>query len=126
MTSSERSEETAVRAVLEAYADAVFRGDADTLSRLFHPRAVMNGYLGDHLHLGGPELFLDDIRSHPPMSQTAPHFKTTWSAVHISGRTATATLHEDGFFGEGKFVNYFHLLKVDGQWKMMSKLFESL
>lgn len=126
MTPVDQNEETAVRAVLDAYAEAVFRGDADALAKIFHPRAVMNGYLGDSLHIGGPELFLEDIRNHPPMSETAPHFKTSWSAVHISGRTATATLHEDGFFGEGKFVNYFHLLKVDGEWRMMSKLFESL
>lgn len=126
MTPVDQTEEAAVKAVLDAYAEAVFRGDAATLERIFHPQAVMNGYLGENLHLGGPGLFLDDIRSHPPMAETAPHFTATWSAVHVSGRTATATLHEDGFFGEGRFVNYFHLLKLDGEWKIVSKLFETL
>jgi hypothetical protein len=104
----------------------VFNGEAATLSELFHPTAVMNGYLGDKLLLGGPQPFLDDIGGRPPMAKTAPHFKAVFSSVHVSGRTATATLHEDGFFGTGKFVNYFHLLKLDGAWKIVSKTFESL
>lgn len=120
------SEEAAVKRVLDSYADAVFNGDAKTLTGLFHPTAVMNGYLGDKLLIGGPQPFLDDIGGHPPMAETAPQFKAVFSAVHVSGRTATATLHEDGFFGCHKFVNYFHLLKVDDEWKITSKTFESL
>ena len=36
------------------------------------------------------------------------------------------TLEEDGFFGVFRFVNYFHLLKVDGEWQLVSKTFASL
>jgi hypothetical protein len=120
------AEEAAVKKVLDSYSAAVLNGDAGTLRDLFHPAAVMNGYLGDKLLIGGPQPFLDDIGANPPMAQTVPHFTSVWSAVHVSGRSATATLREDGFFGTNKFVNYFHLLKIDGEWKITSKTFESL
>ena len=126
MIPNDSKAETAVRAVLDRYADAVLRGDAETLKHLFHPAAVMNGYLGDKLLVGTPEPFLADIGGHPPMAESGVPFKTEWTAVHVSGRTATATLEENGFFGSGHFVNYFHLLNEGGEWKIVSKTFESL
>jgi len=126
MSSSPNEAETAVKAVLDRYAEAVYHGDAETLRDIFHPAACMNGYLGDKLLLGGPEPFLADIAGNPPMAESGAPFKAEFSAIHVSGRTATATLHETGFFGSGKFVNYFHLLYSDGAWKIVSKTFESL
>ena len=126
MSLTASSEEAAVRATLHAYADAVFHADVDTLKKLFHPTAVMNGYLGDKLLVGSPEPFLADVGGHPAMADSDAPYTATWSAVSISGRAATATLNETGFFGAVNFVNYFHLLKVDGEWKLMSKTFESI
>ena len=82
--------------------------------------------LGDKLLIGSPEPFLADIGGRPAMATSGAPYTTTWSDIHLSGRTATATLHETGFFGTVKFVNYFHLLKIDGEWKVTSKTFESL
>lgn len=126
MSSFDYEAETAVRAVLDKYADAVYHADVKTLKSTFHPQACMNGYLGDKLLLGTPEPFLADIADHPPMAETGSPFKAVFSGIHVSGRTATATLHESGFFGTGNFVNYFHLLNEGGEWKIVSKTFESL
>ncbi len=126
MSSSPSEVETAVRAVLDRYVDAVYHGDAETLKDIFHPAACMNGYLGDKLLVGNPEPFIADIAGNPPMAESGTPLKTEFSALHVSGRTATVTLHEDGFFGSGKFVNYFHLLYDNGEWKIVSKTFESL
>jgi hypothetical protein len=126
MIPNDSKAEGAVRQALDSYARAVLHADVETLKRLFHPAAVMNGYLGDKLLVGTPEPFLADIGGHPAMVDSDVPFKTEWTAVHVSGRTATATLEENGFFGSGHFVNYFHLLLVDGEWKIVSKTFESL
>ena len=118
--------EAAVRRLLDSYAKAVYQADIQTLKEIFHPAAVMNGYLGDKLLVGSPEPFLADIGGRPPMAESGAPFKTEWTAVHVSGRTATATLEETGFFGSGHFVNYFHLLLDGGEWRIVSKTFESL
>jgi ketosteroid isomerase-like protein len=126
MIRNDSKAEAAVRAVLDKYADAVYRADVETLKNTFHPTAVMNGYLGDRLLLGGPEPFLADIGGHPSMAESGALFKAEFSAILVSGRAATATLEENGFFGTGHFVNYFHLLNEAGKWKIVSKTFESL
>jgi hypothetical protein len=126
MIPDDKKAEAAVRVVLDAYAKAVYEADVETLKKTFHPAAVMNGYLGDKLLVGTPEPFLADIGGHPAMADSGAPFKTEWTAVHVSGRTATATLEENGFFGSGHFVNYFHLLLDGGEWTIVSKTFESL
>ena len=126
MIPNDSKAEAAVRKVLDNYAEAVYRADVETLKKTFHPAAVMNGYLGDKLLLGTPAPFLADIGGHPAMADSDAPFKTEYTAIKVSGRTATATLEENGFFGSGHFVNYFHLLYAGGEWKIVSKTFESL
>ena len=46
--------------------------------------------------------------------------------IHASSRTASLRLEETGFFGVHSFVNYFHLLTVEGEWKIVAKTFESV
>lgn len=126
MIPNDNEAERAVREVLDRYTEAVYRADVYTLKEIFHPAAVMNGYLGDKLLVGSPEPFLADIGGRTPMADDDAPFRTEWTAVHVAGRTATATLEETGFFGSGHFVNYFHLLLDGGEWKIVSKAFESL
>jgi hypothetical protein len=126
MSSSDSKAEAAVRVVLDRYADAVYHADVETLRNTFHPTASMYGYLGDKLLLGTPEPFLEDIAGHPAMAESGAPFKALFSSIQVAGRTASAMLEESGFFGTGRFVNYFHLVNIDGDWKIVSKTFESL
>jgi len=117
---------SAVREIMERYVDAAFRADVDVLRSVFHPGASMSGYLGDDLLVGTPEPFLVDVGSRAPMSESGAPYEADISAIDVSGRAATATLTESGFFGVMRFVNYFHLLKVGDDWKIISKTFASL
>jgi hypothetical protein len=119
-------EVAAVREVLERYTSAVYQADVGTLRSLFQPGACMNGYLGDELLMGTPEPFFADIEVHPAMADTNTVFRGEISDIRVMGRAATATLEETGFFGSMHFVNYFHLLKIDGSWKLVAKTFASL
>ena len=116
----------AVRSVMERYVEAVYRADIDTLRDIFHPGAFMAGYLGDDLLVGTPEPFLADIGGRPSMADAGDPFKGEISCVEVKGRAATVTLRETGFFGVVSFVNYFGLLEVEGEWKIVSKTFASL
>ena len=117
---------SAVREVMQRYVDATFRADVVTLRNIFHPGASMTGYLGDDLLEGTPEPFFADLGSRPSMAESAAPYEAEISSIDVSGRAATATLNESGFFGVMRFVNYFHLLNVGGDWKIISKTFASL
>ena len=47
------------------------------------------------------------------------------SNIQVVDRIATATLEEKGLGGK-TFINHFHLVKVEGQWKITSKLFKEM
>jgi hypothetical protein len=126
MGSTGENGKSAVQAVMERYVDAVFNADVATLRDVFHPGASMYGYLGDKLLMGTPEPFFQDLATHPSMAKNNDPFKGVLSDVAAMGRAGTATLVESGFFGSGNFVNYFHLLNFDGEWKITSKVFASL
>jgi hypothetical protein len=117
----------AVRAVMERYTEAVYKADVETLRRLFHPAAVMSGYLGDMFLAGSPEPFLVDVGGRPSMESTGAPYTADILDVYASGRAAGLRVEETGFFGTTSFVNYFHLLKVEsGDWQIVAKTFESL
>ncbi len=115
-----------VRSVMEEYVDAVYRADVDALRHLFHPGALMAGYLGEELLVGTPEPFLADIGGHPSMAKAGDPYRADITGVEAQGRAATATLTETGFFGTNRFVNYFALIEVEERWKIVSKTFASL
>ena len=113
------------REVLEKYINATYSADVDSLRRLFHPAALMTGYLAGGLVVGDPEPFFADLERHPAMAESGAPYEARIEDIHVGGRIASARLRESGFFGEASFLNYFHLLEVEGDWKILSKTFES-
>ncbi len=125
MSGQETEAAAAVRKVMERYCEAVYRADVATLRELFHPAAVMSGYLGDDLLAGSPEPFLEDVKGRPSMRTMGAPYAAQILDIHASPRCASLRLEETGFFGVFSFVNYFHLLKVGEEWKIVAKTFES-
>ena len=118
------SEAAAVEAVLGNYIDACRRGDLDLLKSIFHPDAAMNGYLAGSLLVGGPAPFFEAVAGNPAPAETGADYAAVVENVAVDGRQATGTIREEGFLGMG-FTNYFQLLEIDGNWKIVAKLFES-
>jgi hypothetical protein len=126
MSDQEPEAAAAVRQVMLRYAEAVYKADVATLRELFHPAAEMSGYLGDMLVAGTPEPFLADVGGRPSMEATGAPYTAEILDIQASARTASLRLEETGFFGATNFVNYFHVLKVGEEWKIVAKTFESL
>lgn len=114
-----RTDDTlAVKAVVDNYIKGTAESDHELLRSLFHETAVMSGYLGPDLLLGEPEPFFAGIAQ----NKVGPEYKGEVIEISVVGRTAKASVIEDNLYGMS-FVNTFHLLNVDGNWTIMSKLF---
>ncbi len=113
----------AARAVIEEYVAACRARSAPRLKAVFHPAAVMNGYLMDKLLIGSPEPFYDAVQN-APADPSGGGYLADIASVEVSGRIASVTLKEQGFLGL-RFTNYFHLLDVGGRWQIVSKTFTS-
>ncbi|MEM7378284.1 MAG: nuclear transport factor 2 family protein [Pseudomonadota bacterium] len=112
-------ESRAVSAVVAAYLRGTRDRDVETLKGVFHPNAVMSGYLGPNKLIGSPEPFYAHLEANPHPDD---HYTGEITEVEVVGRTARARLVEDNLYGLS-FINDFHLINEDGQWSIVSKLF---
>jgi hypothetical protein len=110
----------AVRVVLNGYVRGS-GGDIELLRSVFHPDATMNGYYSGSLGIGSPEPFFAQVAA---LDASAPleDYRAEIEAIEVLGDVATATLVETGFLGSD-FVDFFHLIRVDGEWKIISKTY---
>lgn len=109
----------AVRAVVESYVKGSRDGDVALLRSIFHPCAVMVGYLGGNLTAGSPEPFFEHVARSGPAGDG---YRAEITDIQVDGRTACATLAEHGFAGLD-FIDRFHLIEDGGTWRIVSKLF---
>lgn len=120
------AEMTAIRAVIQDYIDGTYTADTDKLKGVFHEKAVMNGFLGPDCVLAGPSVFIQDIASAPSMESAGDAYDAQIESIAVEGDVATVVLTETGFRGEAALTDFFHLIKGDDGWKIISKLFTTV
>ena len=116
-------EEEAVKEVIVKYIDGTYYADTEKLKSVFHENAVMNGYLGPTLLLSDPSPFIEDIASQPSMQSSNDPYHAEIKSITVEGNVASVAIFETGFRGEAAFVDFFHLIKTNGNWSIVSKLF---
>ena len=119
-------ESKAVRAVMENYMKGTYEADEALLKSVFHEKAIMNGFLGSQTVLADPSAFIADMMSAPSMKSQGDAYQAEIEQIRIDGDIAFVTVSETGFRGSGKLVDHFHLIKLDGEWKVISKLFTTV
>jgi hypothetical protein len=116
----ESPDEIAVKETLNNYFAGVTNGDTLLLRKAFHPTASMKyvdyktGVYND-VPIGD---FINRLKANAGKKNGR---KTKIIYANISGTAAQARLEIDGstFY----FHDYMNLLKIDGEWKIVSKIF---
>ena len=111
-----------VRTVIDNYIKGSYTADTDLLKRCFHPNALMSGYYRGDLDIGSPQPFFDQLESELSSKSSRKDYKAEVTFIHIAGCMASAGLVEDNLLGTN-YVNHFHLLKIDDQWRIISKIY---
>jgi hypothetical protein len=119
-------ETRAVLGVIQNYRDSTYKADIAKLKSVFHEKAVMNGYLGPELLLTDPSRFVSDISGSPSMASQKDPYQAEVESIYIQGNVASVILSESGFRGSGELVDFFHLIKTEGKWHIISKLFTTV
>jgi hypothetical protein len=112
--------DAAARAVIEEYVAACRIRSVERLERIFHPEALMSGYLMDQRLVGSTQPFYDAVRNAP--AAASGDYRAEITRVDVAGRVASVTLEEQGFLGLS-FTNYFDLLETEGRWQIVAKTF---
>lgn len=115
-----------IKALIEQYFVAVCQADVPRLKSIFHDQAAMYGYLGDLALAGTPEPFYGDLSSKPSMAQEGINCTYVLLNLQVTGSIAAATILVDNFFGAVTVEDQFHLMRVDGRWRIVCKTFTTL
>ena len=111
-------EHDAIAKTLQHYIDGTRSGNGDDMKPAFHKDATIFGYAGADL-FGGPirQLF-DWIDQNGP----AAELQTRVASIDLAGTAAIVRLELTNLNG-ARYTDMFTLLKVDGEWKIISKVF---
>jgi hypothetical protein len=115
-------EEAGIRETINRYSEGLREGSVDTLKEAFRPEAVMCGYLGETLIVTPIEGLYDYVRSNPAPARSGEPYSCSVSSIDVAGSVASVRITERSYQGHD-FIDFLHLLKVDGRWWIVSKVF---
>ena len=90
--------------------------DFETLKKAFHENATMKYITDDYKEVNALEFFQKAIKPGPKQNR-----KTRIAYINIAGHAANAKLEID--YPTFTFIDYMNLLKINGEWKVVSKIF---
>lgn len=108
----------AISKTIETYVHGGRSGKGSDMKPAFHPDATIHGYVGPDLFAGPIQGLFDWVDNNPP----ATHVLARLASVDVAGTIATVRLEIDNWGGH-RFTDMFTLLKLNGQWKIISKIF---
>ncbi len=104
--------------VVQHYIDGALSGKGDDMKPAFHEDATVFGYIGGDLFAYPVQkLFAWNDENGP-----ATELQARIAAIDVVGTVATVRLELDNWTGD-RFTDLFTLLKIDGEWKIMNKVF---
>jgi Putative lumazine-binding len=118
---SAETEDAAVRVALNAYLEGHRTGQADAFRRAFHPDARM-------LYVRDGQFVKTEIAEYIARAPGKPaadedQRRRRIDSIDIVGDAAIAKITLD--YPEVTFTDYMTLLKVDGEWRIVSKVFNA-
>ena len=90
--------------------------DFDRLKQAFHPNATMKFVGESYKEANALDFFRKGMKPGPKQKRD-----TRIVSVSVSGTAANAQLEIE--YPTFSFIDYMHLLKVEGEWKIVSKIF---
>ncbi len=112
------NEDDAIAQAVQHYIDGVTSGKGDDMKPAFHKDATIFGYAGADLFGGPIQLLFDWSDGNGPAKELTARIAN----IDLVDTVATVRLELDNWSGS-RYTDLFTMLKVDGQWKIMSKVF---
>ncbi|AXT53388.1 hypothetical protein D1818_22105 [Aquimarina sp. BL5] len=106
-----------IETTLNYYLTGLVNNDAKTLTKAFHPTATMKWIDKDYKEVNAIKGLTEGMDGSPLKEK----IKTRVVSVNISGNAASAQLEIQ--FPTFTYIDFMHVLKIDGQWKIVSKIF---
>ena len=110
----------AICRAVQLMTDGEAKGDVAKLREAFHADARMFGAIsGERYDVPIEELF--SLAESEPADTGS--YRSRVLSVQQTGDAAVGVVAEEGYWGTVSFIDYFQLARIDGDWKIVSKLF---
>ena len=116
--STDLRQHDAIAETVQHYIDGAKSGKGDDMKPAFHKDATIFGYAGADLFAGPIQRLFDWVDGNGP----AKELQARIASIDIVDSVATVRLELDNWIGS-RYTDMFTLLKVDGEWKIMNKVF---
>lgn len=114
-------EYNAIVEVLNQYNEGGAKADSALMKPAFNEQATMFGVDGDKLVGGAIQNLYDVIDT---AFRPSPEAKAAIVRIDIVGTAASARVDTDNVSGF-RFTDFFNLLKVEGKWTIVSKIYHT-
>ena len=104
--------------VIQHYIDGARTGKGEAMRPAFHEDATIYGFVGDDLFAGPIQKLYDWNDQNGPATGIVSRI----THIDVVGTVASVRLESDNWTGH-RFTDFFNLLKIEGQWKIMNKVF---
>jgi hypothetical protein len=118
VTATNLDDYEAIGRLVQHYLDGAKSGKGSAMKPAFHSDATIFGYVGPDLFAGPIQGLFDWNDNNGP----APGIKARISEIDIVGTIANVRLEIDDWTGL-RFTDMFTVLKTDGRWQIMNKVF---
>ena len=108
----------AIENAMRAYIDGARSGNGAEMKPAFHDDATICGYVGPDLFAGPIQGLYDWNDENGPATEIEVRF----TSIDVVGTAASVRLDTDNWTGH-RFTDFFNLVKIDGEWKIVSKAF---
>lgn len=112
------TEAEAIAHAVQIYVNGARSGRGEDMRAAFHPEATIYGYIGPDLFSGPIQKLFDWNDQNGPAAAVQAQI----TGVNVVGTIATVRLELDNWTGH-RFTDMFTLLKSNGEWKIISKVF---
>lgn len=114
---AQESDYKLVEKTVSYYLKGGTNNDFETLKKAFHKNATMKFISnGTYKEVNALNFFKRVIKEGPKQNR-----KTQISYINVSGNIANAKLEIE--YPSFTFIDYMNLLKIDGEWKVVNKIF---
>ncbi len=117
-TATITNENELIEKTIQFYINGAKSGKGNDMKPAFHADATVFGYIGADLFAGPIQGLFDWNDQNGP----ATELEAKIASIDVVGSVATVRLELDNWTGN-KFTDLFTLLKVEGTWKVMNKVF---
>ncbi|WP_343487915.1 nuclear transport factor 2 family protein [Allomuricauda sp. d1] len=114
---AQKSDYEMVAQTVNYYLDGGTNNDFETLKKAFHENATMK-YITDE---GYKEVNALEFFSRMDASKPKQNRQTRIANITVSGHAANARLEIE--YPDFSFIDFMNLLKIDGEWKIVNKIF---